>query len=109
MIVKRERTRPVLLAALLLCGLAAPVFAGVKVSGDVEEVAEQVEQAFEELDIETAETSRDMERAMTVGKARSGARVMVSVEHVGEDECELSVTTDDEDVEQRFLRLMQTR
>jgi hypothetical protein len=109
MIAARERIKPVLWTTLLLCTLAAPVYAGVKVKGDVDQVAEQVEQAFEELEIETAESSRDVDRAMAVGKARSGARVMVSVEHLGDDECELSVSTDDQDIEARFLRLMQTR
>jgi hypothetical protein len=109
MIAARERIKPVLWTPLLLCTLAAPVYAGVKVKGDVDQVAEQVEQAFEELEIETAESSRDVDRAMAVGTARSGARVMVSVEHLGDDECELSVSTDDQDIEARFLRLMQTR
>lgn len=109
MSVKRLATEPVLWAVLYACLLVAPVYAGVKVKGDLDEVAEQVEQVFEELEIETAESSMDLDRATTIGNARSGARVMVSVEHSGEDECELSVATDDREVEERFLRLMQTR
>jgi len=109
MIVNRERNSPILWMALVLSWLVAPVFAGVRIEGEVEEVAEQVEQAFDELEIETSETHLEPNRAMAVGQARSGARLMVSVENVGEDECELSITADDDDIEERFLRLMQAR
>lgn len=103
----------ILLAAGLLLG-ASGLFAGtkVKVKGDVDTVAEQVEEAFENLEITASDTEKYKDWARTVGKAKSGARVTVAVNQAGDDECELSVSSEspeDPDIEQRFLRMMQSR
>ena len=109
----RFRLVPTLVASILLL-LAADLLAGtkVKVKGDVEEVAEQVEKTFEELEITTADSSVNSDWARAVGKAKSGSRVTVAVSHAGDDECEVSISSDspaDPDIEERFLRLMQSR
>ena len=86
--------------------------AGVKIKGSVEAVAEQADNAFTELQIDDADFTVSHAYATGVGKAPSGARVTVSIDHVGEEECEVSVssaTPKDTEIEQRFLRLMQSR
>lgn len=103
----------ILSTALVMLG-AANLEAGtkVKVKGGVEEVAEQVDNAFQELEITTADSEVTDKWARTVGKAKSGARVTVAVNHTGDDECEVSVSSEspeDEDIEQRFLRMMESR
>jgi hypothetical protein len=102
-----------LIAAILL--FPTGTMAGsqkAKVKGNVQEVAVQVEEAFEELEIDQADSAVTAAYAMTVGKAKSGARVTVSVNGSGDDECEITVTSDsptDPELEKRFLMLMQSR
>ena len=105
------RLSAALLAVLLLL-LAASVQAGVKIKGSVEDLAEQADNAFVELNIDDADFSVSHASATGVGKAPSGARVTVSINHVAEEECEVSVSSaspEDPEIEQRFLRLMQSR
>lgn len=99
-----------LLLALSSTGLQAGT--KVKVKGDVESVSEQVNQAFETLEIEQADASRNSDHAMAVGKSRSGTRVTVAVNRAGDEDCEVTVSSDspsDPEIEERFLRLMQSR
>lgn len=98
--------------ALLLSASVLQAGAKVKVKGDVESVAEQIEGAFQELEIDSSDIEVSQGHATAVGKARSGARVTVSVNHSGDDECEVSVSSEsptDPDIEARFLRMMQSR
>lgn len=102
------------LLVLALVFVAPGLLAGskVKVKGDVEEVAGDIEGAFEELEITPDEATVTTTWAKATGKARSGARVTVAVNTLGEDECEVSIDSDspaDPEVEERFLRLMQSR
>ena len=106
---------------LLIAGLAVSlglftsgVFAGtkVKVKGDVEAVAEQVDEAFNELEIHKQDGEVKDDWARASGKAKSGARVTVAVNTAGDDECEVTVSSEsptDPDIEERFLRMMQSR
>lgn len=111
---KRNIFRPALLPALLLCLLAGPLLAGTeaRVPGEVDQVSEQVKDVFDELQIDTSGSTLAADHSLTIGKARSGARVLVSVEHSGEQECKVKVSTEapaDPDIEARFMRLMQAR
>lgn len=102
------------LAGLVLLLTTTILYAGSKihVKGDVETVAREVETVFQELDIHASESTLTPAQATAIGKAKSGSRVKVWVSHAGEDECEVSVSSEspaDPDIEERFLRLMRTR
>lgn len=95
----------------LLAGfVTAPLLAGTEVTVRTEDKqgVEQVGQAPDEMGLEAAQATPAEDHALAVSQARSGARILASVE----SECRLSVNTEspeDQDVEARFLRLMQTR
>lgn len=82
---------------------------GVRVKGDVDEVSQQVEAAFVELDITREATEKDAGGTTATGKNPDGSRISVAVAHAGKDECEVTVDSEDPDIEERFLRLMRSR
>lgn len=102
------------LALAAALALAGGVQAGtkVKVEGDVDQVTEQVEGAFEALSVEADTAERNESGTVMRGKTRSGARLTVAVKPAGDDECELTVSSEspeDPEIEERFLRLMSSR
>ncbi len=102
----------ILAATLALTASAAAGSQKATVSGDVENVAKQVEGAFKQLNISTGDAAVNKAFAMAVGESESGSRVTVSINATGDDECEVSITSDspeDPDIEERFIRLMKSR
>lgn len=102
---------PMLLLALLLAG---NLNAGtkVKIKGSVEEVVNKVDGAFETLELDAADRQVDESWAQAVGKDEKGLRLKVAVKRIGVDECEVEISGDSPDdaaIEERFLRLMQSR
>ena len=110
----RDIFKQPLLCGLLAGFLTAPLLAGTEVtvrSQDQQDI-EQVEQAIDELELEAARATPAQDHALAVGQARSGARVVASVEHGSDGSCTLdpgAESAEDQGIEARFLRLMQTR
>lgn len=103
------------LSLALLFALVAPALqAGskVKVKGDIEEVTRQVEGALTELSIEQGDLVKTESQAVTRGKTRSGGKLTVAVNSLGDAECEVEISTEtprNREIEERFLRLMSSR
>ena len=99
----------------LLAGfVTAPLLAGTEVTVRTEDKqgVEQVGQALDEMGLEAAQATPAEDHALAVSQARSGARVLASAEQGSDGKCPLGTDTEspeDQDVEARFLRLMQTR
>ena len=108
----RTAVTGIAVAFMLVFSTALSAETKVKIKGDVDEVTEQVEGAFTEMDVKQDDKVRTKTYSMTRGKAASGAELTVEVNRSSESECEITVSAKDagdSDVEARFLRLMSSR
>ena len=94
--------------------LAGHLHAGskVKVEGSVDDVTLQVDKALKELELETAEAEQKDGWARAAGKNAKGERWEVAINRLNDKECEVQISGDataDANIDERFLRLMQSR
>lgn len=104
--------RLVLVLPILLLTGNLQAGATVKVKGDVKDVVEKVDVAFDELELDSQLIQVEDSWAEAVGMNTRGARLTVAVKRLDDDECEVEISGEpgeEDDIEERFLRLMQSR